>query len=138
MEGLFVKRNAIAHGYQVGYLDAPPGRRYVLVPLYGKASSKKRFTGKTLPTDGALCVKDIDLIARQYALIWPQLQGLYDRLREGQGYYAEYVPLEPQPQTAAQLRRQITQCVRDRQNHRLSNLYLSAGLSRILYHISPA
>lgn len=105
VRGLSQVRNKIVHGRVYGYPMASPGRRYAVVPVLPKPS---RLKSKVLkPPSGSLCVRDIDLAARQFSRAFLMLGDLSCRIEGREGLRAEHVPPEPQPRTLVQLRRQM-------------------------------
>jgi len=60
---LSTKRNTIAHGRVVIFPSNPSGRRYAIVPMDAKQKPKNGS-----PPSGSLCVRDIDLAARAFAM----------------------------------------------------------------------
>lgn len=97
-------RNAIAHGRSIIYPASGSGRRYALVPRHGKPL-RKPPVGKSPPN--ALCVKNIDLAARQFSRASSRLMSLYWRIGGDKDHSAEFAQQELQHQTLAQLRHQI-------------------------------
>ncbi|WP_336979374.1 hypothetical protein [Altererythrobacter fulvus] len=72
--GLSVLRNKIAHSRTIGYPEATPGRREAIVPISFRPLKKQRKAPG--PPPDSLCVKDIDLAARQFARASNALLGI--------------------------------------------------------------
>ncbi len=105
IQGLATKRNAIAHGRSAIFSDAPAGRRYALCPIVWETPKKK--SAKGLPPAGALCLRDLDLYAKQFSKASVRLTSLWSRMSGDEDMFAEAAQQEPQPQSLAQLRHQI-------------------------------
>lgn len=102
---LSASRNKIVHGQAIYYTEGQIGRRCAIVPHSlpePKFKSKKR-----LAPSGSICVRDIDLSARQFSMASSRLMSLYWRLVRQGDPFAERAQQEPQHQSLVQLRRQI-------------------------------
>lgn len=105
IRSLSSRRNEIAHSRVIVYPSSKPGRRYAIVPTFAPEPARKQKIPLAPP--GSLCVKDIDLAARQFATASNQLLGLYYRLGGQDDPFAESSQQGPQPRTIAQIRSQI-------------------------------
>lgn len=105
IRSLSTTRNKIAHGSVIGYYGAPVGRRYAIIPFN---STETKFRSKVnQPPSDALCVRDIDLAARQFARASSALLGLCARLEGHKDPFAEHTRQESRAQPLGQLVRQI-------------------------------
>lgn len=105
IKSLSSRRNEIAHGRVIIYPHNTPGRRYAIVPTF--APEPKRKTKLPKPPPGSHCIRDVDLIQRQFSRAAMWLDGLYYRIGGEEDPHGERVPQEPQPQTLASIVRQI-------------------------------
>lgn len=105
VQGLSSKRNALAHSRVIVFPEAPAGRRYAIMPNVFATPKKK--TASHLPPVGSLCVRDVDLIAKQFFKASARLSNLYARMIKAEGMPEELVRQEAQALSLAQLRRQI-------------------------------
>lgn len=105
IRGLSSRRNEIAHGRVIIYADGKPGRRYAIVPTF--APEPKRKQRVPTPPPGSHCVRDIDLMQRQFSRAATRLHSLYYRAGGEADPYEEPARQAPQAQTLVQLTRQI-------------------------------
>lgn len=111
ISGLSSRRNQLAHGRVMNYLNDTPGRQTAIIPLFQKSPKKKPQKG---PPPGSLCVKDIDLIQQQFFQATHQVLSLVDRIDGVEGPHAEFAQREPQHRTLAELRTLIDVVCRQR------------------------
>lgn len=97
-------RNQIAHRFYLFSPDNTPTRRECLISYPAKLKLITDISPK--PPSGALCVKDVHLAYCQFGQAAHRLMGLHDKML-GKEPFPTHGPQEPQPQTLAQLRRQI-------------------------------
>ncbi len=105
VQNLAKRRNALAHGRLMIYVNAPAGRRCALVPISWDEPKIKAKEGH--PPTGSICLRDIDLYSKQFSRASLRLQSLYFRMSGDEDLLGEHAQQEPQPLTLAQLRRQI-------------------------------
>lgn len=102
-------RNKIAHCRTIAFPQAPPGRRYAIVPIgYQETRFKSK---KALPPSDALCLSDIDLAARQFSRA---SNILFDLLARAQGLpepFGELARQEPPRRSLADIARQIDEAL---------------------------
>jgi hypothetical protein len=75
------------------------------VPGYKSVRPPK--DARHLPPSGSLCVKDVDLIARQFGKESMRLMSLYQRLNGQPDLLGEHSEQEVRPQSLSTLKRQI-------------------------------
>lgn len=95
-------RNKIAHCRTIGFYGASARRRYAIVPISYKEPKIK--SKRPLPPSGSLCVRDIDLVSRQFSRASNLLLDLMAKAQGGQWLPAEHAPPEPQLRSLKDIR----------------------------------
>lgn len=105
LQGLSTYRNKIAHGNVTIYPESKPGIRYALIPTFTTENKKK--SSKPISPTGSLCVKDINLVSKQFGMASNYLLSFVSRLQGHKDLFQELIQQEPKPQSLDELRRQI-------------------------------
>lgn len=105
VRSLSAKRNQLAHCRTIGFPTNVEGRRIVIVPIFPPKTTRPPSAGK--PPQGSIGVKDVDLIAQQFAMASTKLLDLFFQMHAQPSPHVIPARQEPQPLQPAQLVRRI-------------------------------